>query len=173
MPAGNWSTGKTISEFPDRRTKASQCSSLSIPGPIMHSTFKIFRCQSRISDIALSSANQPLINRAMPSMISCSQWRANPGNEPCSLRVGPRIKGSGQTAIVDTAGGSRLFGSGPTTDIANLLHVRLRGAEFNDGDQSNQNEDGQHSGLRDREGWFGLHRSQGIESRNLPEALHD
>jgi hypothetical protein len=46
-----------------------------------------------------------------------------------------------------------------------LLHLRLRGAEFNDGDQSNQNEDGQHSGLRDREGWFGLYRSQRIESR--------
>ena len=54
-----------------------------------------------------------------------------------------------------------------------LLHLRLRGSEFNDGDQSNQNENDQHSGLGDREGWFGLHRSQRIESRNLHEALHD
>ena len=54
-----------------------------------------------------------------------------------------------------------------------LLHLRFRGSEFDDGDQSNQNEDGQHSGLRDREGWFGLRRSQRIESRNLHEALHD
>src|SRR5262245_5190777 len=53
------------------------------------------------------------------------------------------------------------------------LYLRLRGSGFNDGDQSNQNEDGQHSGLRDREGWFGLHRSQRIESRNLDEALHN
>jgi hypothetical protein len=51
-----------------------------------------------------------------------------------------------------------------------LLHLRLRGTEFNDGDQSNQNENDQHSSLRDREGWFGLHRSQRIESRNLHES---
>jgi len=54
-----------------------------------------------------------------------------------------------------------------------LLQLRLKGSEFNDGDQSNQNENYQHRGLRDREGWFGLHRSQRIESRNLHEALHD
>src|SRR5262249_29628140 len=45
-----------------------------------------------------------------------------------------------------------------------LLHLRFRGSEFNDSDQSNQNEDGQHSGLRDREGWLGRRRSKRIES---------
>src|SRR5215469_6323017 len=59
------------------------------------------------------------------------------------------------------------------TGAARVSHLRLRRAKFNDGDQSNQNEDGQYSGLRDREGWFGLHRSQRIESRNLHETLHD
>ena len=48
-----------------------------------------------------------------------------------------------------------------------LLHLRLRGSEFNDGDQSNQNEDGQHSGLRDREGWFGLRRSKALRAETF------
>jgi len=54
-----------------------------------------------------------------------------------------------------------------------LLHLCFLGSKFNDGNQSNQNEDEQHSDLRDREGWFGLRWSQRIESRNLHEALHD
>ena len=54
-----------------------------------------------------------------------------------------------------------------------LLHLCSRGSEFNHRDQSNQNEEGQDSGLRDREGRFGLRWSQCIESRNLHEALHD
>jgi hypothetical protein len=54
-----------------------------------------------------------------------------------------------------------------------LLHLCFRGSKFNDGNQSNQNEDEQHSGLRDREGQFGLRWSQRIESRNLHEALND
>src|SRR6266436_7109238 len=41
------------------------------------------------------------------------------------------------------------------------------GPEFTDGDDGNQNENGQHDGLRDREQWFSLRRSQRIESRNF------
>ena len=33
-----------------------------------------------------------------------------------------------------------------------------RGPEFNDGNEGNQNKDGQHDGLRDREGWLSLSR---------------
>src|SRR6516162_1177338 len=45
-------------------------------------------------------------------------------------------------------------------------HHRRR-AKFNDGDQSNQNEDGQHSGLRDREGWLALRRSQRMRAETF------
>src|SRR5690349_1026079 len=49
----------------------------------------------------------------------------------------------------------------------------FRGMEFNDGDEGNQNENGQHYGLCDRKRWFSLRRSQRIECRNFHEALHD
>ena len=55
-----------------------------------------------------------------------------------------------------------------------LLHPHSgTGSECNDGDECNQNEDHQYHGLRDRERWFRLRRSQRIESRNFHEALHD
>ena len=52
----------------------------------------------------------------------------------------------------DILTGFSLVRSGANNGHRKPLHLRLRGSEFNDGDQSNQNEDGQHSGLRDREG---------------------
>src|SRR5947207_1936587 len=57
-------------------------------------------------------------------------------------------------------------------------HVLLRphsvgGPEFNHGDDRNQNKDSQYGGLRDREGWLSLSRSQRIESGNFCEALHN
>src|SRR5262249_5166702 len=48
-----------------------------------------------------------------------------------------------------------------------------RGPEFHDGNDGKQGKDCQHGGLRDREGWLSLSRSQRIESRNFHEALHD
>src|SRR5262249_38598166 len=52
------------------------------------------------------------------------------------------------------------------------LHPRrFRGTEFDDGDESNQNENGQYGSLRHREGRLRLRRSQRTESRNLHEAL--
>lgn len=45
--------------------------------------------------------------------------------------------------------------------------------EFNQGDKSDQYEDHQHDGLRDRERWLGLRRSQRLEGCNFHEALRD
>jgi hypothetical protein len=56
----------------------------------------------------------------------------------------------------------------------NLLHPHsFRRSKFDHGDKGNQNKNGQHGGLRDREGWLSLRRSQSTESRNFHEALHD
>ena len=46
----------------------------------------------------------------------------------------------------------------PSKADVTLRSYGSRGPEFNDGNEGNQNKDGQHGGLRDREGWLSLSR---------------